>query len=652
MKKRILFAASILCAVAGMSQDTISSTMNEVIITANRFPNKTSQTAKVVTLITKEQIAQSGAKDISQLLTEQAGLYINGANSNPGKDKSVYLRGAKVDHTLITIDGIPVYDPSGIGSNFDIRWLSIDNIERIEILKGSQSTLYGSDAIAGVINLITKKPDKKPISFSGNVQYGSYQTLHANTGISGTRKKLNYQLNYSYFQSKGINEATDTTSSVNNEDNDGYTKQNFFAALGYAPNNKISIQPSLRISSFQQQYDQGSFLDEQDLTADNRNLQAGLKNEFQIGKVKLHVNYNYNVINRTYIDDSTKSRNGFNIYSKGAYQGHEHFADAFALYPVNEQLKLTGGLEWKHSDASEKYESIGYFGPYNSELGPDSLRQTQLSAYLSGLYQIKKNWNIEAGTRLNHHSAYGSKLVYNINSSYLIDQQWKIFGNISTAFKTPSLYQLYSEYGNKKLLPESGITWEGGFQFHDKKNKTDIRLTYFDRKVKDLIFFYYNPVTWESFYINQDQQHDYGAELELKWNIGQQTKLIANLSYVDGKITTIKNDKDTSFFNLFRRPKFSGGFSISHRFKGGLMTSISSNYFGERIDITYDNNFNEVAVKLKPYFLLNVYAEYPFYKKHFKAFVDLKNLTNTQYSEVYGFNTMGFNAYAGLRFNF
>ena len=82
------------------------------------------------------------------------------------------------------------------------------------------------------------------------------------------------------------------------------------------------------------------------------------------------------------------------------------------------------------------------------------------------------------------------------------------------------------------------------------------------------------------------------------------------------------------------------------------MASISSNYFGERTDITYDNNFNEVAVKLKPYFLLNVYAEYPFYKKHFKAFVDLRNITNTQYSEVYGFNTLGFNAYAGLRFNF
>ena len=136
--------------------DTTSTSLDEVVLTANKYPNKTSLTGKVVTIITSEQLERSGGKDLSQLLTEQAGLFISGANSNAGKDKSVYLRGARVEHTLITIDGIPVYDPSGIGSNFDIRNLPLSNIERIEILKGSQSTLYGSDAIAGVINIITK----------------------------------------------------------------------------------------------------------------------------------------------------------------------------------------------------------------------------------------------------------------------------------------------------------------------------------------------------------------------------------------------------------------------------------------------------------------------------------------------------------------
>src|SRR5574339_1168452 len=174
MKKKFLIVAAVFIG-SQLSAQQDTSLLDEVVITANKYPNKTSLTGKVVTIITKEQLERSGGKDLSQILTEQTGVYIGGANSNAGKDKSLYLRGARVDHTLITIDGIPVYDPSGIGSNFDIRNLSVDLIERIEILKGSQSTLYGSDAIAGVINIITRKSGTKPLGASGVLRYGSNQ---------------------------------------------------------------------------------------------------------------------------------------------------------------------------------------------------------------------------------------------------------------------------------------------------------------------------------------------------------------------------------------------------------------------------------------------------------------------------------------------
>ena len=157
MKKKFFVVAAVLISSLLHAQDSTDTLLDEVVLTANKYPNKTSLTGKVITIITREQLEKSGGKDLSQILTEQAGIFISGANSNAGKDKSLYLRGAYVSHTLITIDGIPVYDPSGIGGNFDIRNLAVGNIERIEILKGSQSTLYGSDAIAGVINIITKK---------------------------------------------------------------------------------------------------------------------------------------------------------------------------------------------------------------------------------------------------------------------------------------------------------------------------------------------------------------------------------------------------------------------------------------------------------------------------------------------------------------
>src|SRR5690606_13948655 len=124
----------------------------EVVITATRFPKKVSETGKVVNVISKKDIENSNGKDLAQLLSEQAGVLVNSAYSNPGKDKSIYLRGASTDYIVILVNGVPVSDPSGTGGAFDIRMFPLEQIERIEILKGAQSTLYGSDAIAGVIN--------------------------------------------------------------------------------------------------------------------------------------------------------------------------------------------------------------------------------------------------------------------------------------------------------------------------------------------------------------------------------------------------------------------------------------------------------------------------------------------------------------------
>src|SRR4051812_6029461 len=172
--------------------------LNEVVVTATKYPKKSSETGKVVTVITREQLDRSAGKDLAQLLNEQAGISVNGANSNPAKDKSIYLRGASPQYTLITIDGVPVYDASGVNSNFDFRQIPIDIIDRIEILKGSQSTLYGSDAIAGVVNIITKKNGNKTFSPFATLSYGSYNTVKVNAGMNGNKKFFNYNIGYSY----------------------------------------------------------------------------------------------------------------------------------------------------------------------------------------------------------------------------------------------------------------------------------------------------------------------------------------------------------------------------------------------------------------------------------------------------------------------
>jgi len=652
MKKKIFIAAAVLFSNQLLAQQDSSRDLNEVIISANKFPNKTSLTGKVVVVITRDQLDKSGGKDLSQVLTEQAGIYINGANSNPGKDKSVYVRGAKVDHSLITIDGVPVYDPSGIGSNFDIRLLSIDNIERIEILKGSQSTLYGSDAIAGVINIITRKESKKPVGVSGMLSYGSYNTIHANTALSGKSDKIDYNLSYTYYKTTGINEATDTITSAHETDKDGYNENNLYAAMGFHPVSTATIRPYIRYSRLNGKIDQGAFIDELDYDYSSENFQAGLKNEFAIGKAKLNVLYNYNSTKREYVDDSVRSTNGFATYSKGNYKGHELFAEAYIVYPFKKNITLTGGVDFRNSNTDQSYSSFSFFGPFKSELGKDSLKQSQFAVYAAAVVNTTKGFNAELGGRFNHHSEYGSNFVFNFNPSYLWEERWKFFVNISSAYKTPTLYQLYSEYGNKALDPEKAIGVEGGVQFFANKNRATARITYFNRSVKDVIFFYTDPNTYQSFYINQDKQNDHGIELETTIALCKTASLKLFYTWTDGNITTNNNGKDTTYFNLIRRPKNTLGLSLGGNINKRLYASTNVNAVGKRTDITYDAFFNQVEVKLDSYILWGAYAQYSFLKNKLRVFADLHNITGTKYTEAYGFNTPGFNASVGARFNF
>jgi vitamin B12 transporter len=243
--------------------------------------------------------------------------------------------------------------------------------------------------------------------------------------------------------------------------------------------------------------------------------------------------------------------------------------------------------------------------------------------------------------------------VFNINPSYLINKKVKLFANLSSAYRTPSLYQLFSEYGNKDLQPEAAITAEAGLQFFTADNKFTGRITGFNRNVKDVIFFYYNASTFQSQYINQDKQKDHGIELEAAYKITPALQVKAFYTYVTGEITTLKGGKDTTYFNLLRRPKSSGGINLSWKATNRLLLSSNLQVAGKREDAYFDNTtFATVNVTLKSYALWDLYAEYGFCKNKWKVFTDLRNITGSKFTEISGFNTLGFNGYGGIRLSF
>jgi vitamin B12 transporter len=627
-------------------EDTTSRTMDQVTLTASKYSVKTTETGKVVTVITHADLEKAGSRDLAQVITELGGVFINGYNSNAGKEKNIYLRGAKVDYTLITIDGVPVYDASGIGSNFDIRNIPVDNIERIEILKGSQGTLYGSDAIAGVINIIMKKGSTRPLSFSGSAHYGSFQTWKATASFNGSYRLMDYELGYTHWQTNGYSEARKPANNTTVFDKDGFNQNNLHVNLGLQLSDHVRLQPFFRYNHNKAELDQDAFTDELDYTNEIKNTQTGIRSVISSGKNQLNIQYQYNHTNRNNVEDSVKSRNGFYTYNQAIYIAGEHFGEAFIVHPF-QNIKLTAGADVRFSQTD--YSPVQVPFPTKG-YSSDSVKQTQLGVY-AALNYSKNHLNIEGGGRYNHHSEYGSNAAFNFNPSFLVRERLKIFGNISSGYKTPSLYQLFSEYGNRDLKPETSLNFEGGLQFYTTDKNTTLRGTYFRRKVTDVIAFFFNPVTFSAYYINQDKQKDHGFEIDGTSKIGSHLQLRAVYSFADGEITTLQNGKDTTYFNLLRRPKSTLVFSIGSQLTKTFYANMQVTAVGKRKDIYFDPvTFTSRDITLEHYTLLNFYAEYAFEKNKLKVFADLRNLLNEDYSDIYGYNTARFNAYGGVRF--
>jgi vitamin B12 transporter len=645
--RKIFVVAAMIIGSQLLAQDS-SKLMDEVTLTASKFSIKTTQTGKVVTLITRQDIEHAGSRDLAQVITELGGVFINGFNSNLGKEKNIYLRGAKVDYTLITIDGVPVYDASGIGSNFDIRNISIDNVERIEILKGSQSTLYGSDAIAGVINIITKKGGTKPFEINGVINYGSFNTFRGNLNVNGSRNGFDYNVGFSHVNTDAFSEAKKPQGSAEIFDKDGYQQNSLNVNFGLKAGRFVRVQPFLRYSKFKGDLDMDASMDEKDYTNTNTNFQTGARNVITIEKGQINVQYQFIKTRRFYFDDSTKDINAYQIYSNDAYHSKEHFAEAFIVYPIN-KIKLTTGADYRNSNTD--FNGISVYPPYppyiptaytvKSSRSGDSVKQNQLGLY-AALNYASNNFNIEGGGRFNHHSEYGSNFAFNVNPSYLLEKKIKLFANLSSGYKTPSLYQLFSPYGNRELKPESSLNAEAGIQVFTSNEKSSLRVDYFNRRIKDVIAF-------TGKYVNQDNQKDHGFEVEASSRLLDKIQLKLIYNYVNGEITTKQNGKDTTYFNLLRRPKSTFNFFVGSQLTKALYVNVQLNLIGERKDFDF---FNYQPVTLQPYQLLNFYAEYALAKSRLKVFADLRNILDKDYSDIYGYNTAGFNAYGGIRFNF
>lgn len=641
MKCKIICACLLIASSTSYAQDSVK-TLNEVIVTATKAPIKQSQTGKVVSVITQEQLQKSFGKSLGEVLNEQPGMTINGSENTLGTNQTVYTRGASAGNTLILLDGVPLYDASGISSEFDLNNFALDDIERIEILKGSQSTLYGSDAVAGVINIITKKSGKKPLNFNADLSAGSYETYKGSVSLSGTNGHgQTFFLSYNKIYSSGFSSAYDSTGK-NHFDNDGFNQDVFQLNYSFKPFKKTSFRLFGKYNNNHADLDAGSFQDDKDYTNHNNNLITGAVIDYKIKKGFIRFQYSYNRFNRNFLDDSTDV-GGFSKFQRGKYNGTSNYAELFTHIDISNQIELLTGVDYRQNASSQLYIFYPDYGMPALPISADSAKTKQFSYYASLMYKHEKGFNIDLGSRWNHHNIYGSNFTSSVNPFFLLDDHYKIYANLSSAYRVPSIYQLYSEYGNRNLKPEVTTSFEAGAQYFS--DKINARVTGFVRDGKDVFYFYTDPVTFAGKYINADQQKDFGIETEATIHLNSQFSTLLNYTYVDGKISTRNaSEKDTSYFNLYKRPKNIFNLSLNYQATKDLFFSAHFKTASK----AFEPQYNGPSYELKGYYTVGLYGQYRF-NKTFNVFADFQNITDQKYFETRGFTTKGFNFNAGAK---
>jgi vitamin B12 transporter len=584
----------------------------------------------VVNVITQEQLKRSTGRSLGEVLNILPGMVINGADNNLGTNPTIYTRGASSSNTLILLDGVPLYDASGVGNEFDLNNFALENIEKIEILKGAQSTLYGSDAVAGVINIISKKGENKPFNLNLNLSAGSYDTYKGSVSGSGSNGKgQTYSVSYNKIYSKGFSSAYDSTGK-NHFDRDGFNQDVFQINYGFKPFRKTTVRLFGKYNNNHADIDAGAFADDKDYTYRNDNIIAGASVDYKLNNGFIRLQYNYNRYNRNFIDDSTNV-GGFSKYQRGKYNGTSHFAELYTNLYLSKNIEFLAGVDYRQNSTSQLYISDFPSVP----LSADSARTSQFSGYASVNVKAKEGFNIELGSRWNHHNIYGTNYTSSINPFFLIKDHYKIYASISSGYRVPSLYQLYSEYGNKDLKPETTTSYElGGQYFSDKINT---RITGFIRDGKDVFL-------WSNHYFNGDKQHDYGIETEATIHFTDDFTASANYTFVNGAITTSSAGKDTAFFNLYKRPKNVLNLSLNYQITNELFVSTNLKVVSK----AFEPQFSAAPYELKGYSTLGFYGQYQFNKKC-TIFADFQNITNQAYFVTRGFTTKGFNMNGGVR---
>ncbi|MEW6563792.1 MAG: TonB-dependent receptor [Pseudomonadota bacterium] len=602
MKFRKTTLAALLCAATPLAY--AADALDEVVVTATRTEQPLNQTLSTTTVLTEKEIRNSQAADLPTLLRSVAGVEVY-QQGGAGKQSSLFLRGTNSSHVLVLIDGVRVNSvTTGITA---IQDLILDQVERIEVVRGNVSSVYGSDAIGGVVQIFTRRGRGEPhLNFSAAM--GSHNTQRTSAGFGGAVNDTRFSLQASHYRTDGVSAMDPAINPGVNPNKNGYENVSVSGNLRHAFTAGHSLTATVFDSQGRNSYDNPFNFVRTDVNTSTAHVsKASLASDNQFTE-----SWNSHLQLAEGNDESRDYLNGapsmfgyrFKTYNRQlTWQNTVQVAEGSKLLLGAENLNQKVNSDTQYAVNNRKVNS--FFAGYTGQFGAN---QFQLNG------------------RQDRNSQYGNANTGLIGYGYAFTDALRATASYSTAYKAPSFNDLYYPFfGNANLKPERARNAEAGIHYAASGQQAD--LVYFDNRIRDLIAYnaFFLPV-------NVNQARIKGVELSYAGKFGD-TGVKLSLTAQDPKDTATGQQ-------LIRRAKSFGSFALTQQFgdwQAGaevLASSLRKDTGGQT---------------LSGYGLFNMTANYTL-SKDVKLNLRADNLFNRKYTYAYGYNTLGRSVYAGLSY--